>query len=180
MTDRPTLPVPPPVPSSVVLDYDRPYDPWRPVVRLVTAAVVAQGLALVAPGAMAAWTVWQQGIGMTIRLGGNDTPGLVVELVRGVLGAGLAAAGLAAARRHDVGRVAVLWLEPAVVVAQALQTAAFVLRVYLSLGRATASGAWLPFAAGQVAYSLDGLVLPPLVWAVLRRPEARVVSDPGR
>ncbi len=171
MEPTPTLPVMP-------LDYvDRVADPWRPVARLMAAAAVAQGVALVLP------TLWELSQGTSVwgafLYAGRDVVRwgmLLTDLLRSAAGITLAVGGGLACARRPAGRACVLWAEPAVAALGLAHTGLNIVRYYGLIRGATQ---WQMMMVDQLLSAVLPLVLPAVVWGFFRRPEVRAALADG-
>jgi hypothetical protein len=171
---------PDPSPQAVLsLDYDGSADPWRPAVRLVAIAVVAQGVTMAAPAAWVGWFLVQLGTAAASRASVGYLPVLAIERLRGAIGIALAVAAAGVLRGQSIGRSWLLRLEPVTLALSVCQVVVNLWQTYQRFG-GRAGAPWVHMATQQLVYSGSVSVLPTLAWAFFRRPETRPVSDSYR
>ena len=157
--------------AAIPLEYDRPAaGGWRPVIRLMSAAAVAQGAAdvLTFMGQVAQVFAGNSG---RFRLGsGAELFGLLVESGQAGVGVGLMVAGWLAFRNRASGRGLIAPLELAAAALIVTRAAAFAWR-YQQFRFAPLQ--LLMMVLVSFLYAIAGLVLPALLWAFFRRPEVR-------
>ena len=155
------------------LEYDRPGTyPWRSVTRLMAAAVVAQGVALVGPNA------WSAGLTLATRpwsLTPDDLPRTWIELCMAAAGVGLVFAGVLARRGRAIGRTLAILLQ--VVVAGLAVAGAAVPFWQLTRRIGPGNVDLLRWGVGLVLYLPGSLLLPAVIWAFFRRPEVRAAFN---